>query len=208
MKKLYFLDEAEANRILNLHESATKKQYLSEQRAIFNQESLSVKLNDIVMFERAETGGSELKLFGNVVFTKENDETLTTKPNTYYELVSDFAGVKEEDGKGTIKYSCRTKYFTIEGRNAKFYNENYKGGTLDAAKAFDYLCAAKSNTTTDNSPETLLANAKKCGYNSVEEYKKGDGVTAWLCPKKKKTVNRTQTQTQTKQTINYADYGI
>ena len=31
MKKLYFLDEEEKNRILNIHESATKKQYLSEQ---------------------------------------------------------------------------------------------------------------------------------------------------------------------------------
>jgi hypothetical protein len=30
MKKLYFLDEEEKNRVLNLHESATKKQYLSE----------------------------------------------------------------------------------------------------------------------------------------------------------------------------------
>lgn len=30
MKKLYFLDEAEKNRILMLHESATKKQYLKE----------------------------------------------------------------------------------------------------------------------------------------------------------------------------------
>jgi hypothetical protein len=30
MKKLYFLDEEEKNRVLNLHESATKKQYLME----------------------------------------------------------------------------------------------------------------------------------------------------------------------------------
>lgn len=30
MKKLYFLDEAEKNRILNLHESATKRQYIKE----------------------------------------------------------------------------------------------------------------------------------------------------------------------------------
>jgi hypothetical protein len=30
MKKLYFLDEEEKNRILNLHESATKRQYLGE----------------------------------------------------------------------------------------------------------------------------------------------------------------------------------
>lgn len=32
MKKLYFLDEEEKNRILNIHESATKRQYLSEQQ--------------------------------------------------------------------------------------------------------------------------------------------------------------------------------
>lgn len=31
MKKLYFLNEEETNRILNLHENATKRQYLSEQ---------------------------------------------------------------------------------------------------------------------------------------------------------------------------------
>lgn len=31
MKKLYFLNEEEKNRILNLHESSTKRQYLSEQ---------------------------------------------------------------------------------------------------------------------------------------------------------------------------------
>ena len=32
MKKLYFLNEEEKNRILNLHENATKRQYLSEQQ--------------------------------------------------------------------------------------------------------------------------------------------------------------------------------
>lgn len=31
MKNLYFLDGEEKDRILNLHESATKRQYLSEQ---------------------------------------------------------------------------------------------------------------------------------------------------------------------------------
>jgi hypothetical protein len=34
MKKLYFLDEEEKNRILNIHESATKRQYLSEQNPV------------------------------------------------------------------------------------------------------------------------------------------------------------------------------
>jgi hypothetical protein len=34
MKKLYFLNEEEKNRILNLHENATKRQYLSEQNPV------------------------------------------------------------------------------------------------------------------------------------------------------------------------------
>ena len=41
-KKLYFLDEDEKNRILNLHESRTKKQYLvNEQRFEYSQEKIT-----------------------------------------------------------------------------------------------------------------------------------------------------------------------
>jgi hypothetical protein len=36
MKKLYFLDEEEKNRILNIHESATNRQYLIERDAVQN----------------------------------------------------------------------------------------------------------------------------------------------------------------------------
>jgi len=36
MKNLYFLDGEEKDRILNLHESATKRQYLSEQGFNYN----------------------------------------------------------------------------------------------------------------------------------------------------------------------------
>ena len=43
MKKLYFLDDEEKNRILNLHESATKRQYLSEQGSTFNNSRAIVK---------------------------------------------------------------------------------------------------------------------------------------------------------------------
>jgi hypothetical protein len=36
MKKLYFLDEEEKQRILNIHESATKRQYLGEAPMVNN----------------------------------------------------------------------------------------------------------------------------------------------------------------------------
>lgn len=44
----------------------------------------------------------------------------------------------------------------------------------------DSLLSIKDNTVTQND---VLARAKKCGYNSVEEYKKGVNGVPWKCPK-------------------------
>lgn len=44
----------------------------------------------------------------------------------------------------------------------------------------DSLLSIKDNTVTQND---ILARAKKCGYNSVEEYKKGVNGVPWKCPK-------------------------
>jgi hypothetical protein len=53
MKKLYFLDEEEKQRILNIHESATKRQYLSEQSNQFlfsnPKDPLNIKQNSMVL---------------------------------------------------------------------------------------------------------------------------------------------------------------
>lgn len=46
MKKLYFLDEAEKKRILNLHESATKKQYLKEDNSFVEPEMTENELDE------------------------------------------------------------------------------------------------------------------------------------------------------------------
>ena len=47
MKKLYFLDEEEKNRILNLHESATKRQYLSEQTTTISSDAIQKTMKDL-----------------------------------------------------------------------------------------------------------------------------------------------------------------
>jgi hypothetical protein len=47
MKKLYFLDEEEKNRILNLHESATKRQYLSEQTTTTSSDDIQKTMKDL-----------------------------------------------------------------------------------------------------------------------------------------------------------------
>ena len=61
MKKLYFLDEEERQRILNIHESATKRQYLSEQtdrQSNINRTYCSVK-GDIINAKDSKLKGTK-----------------------------------------------------------------------------------------------------------------------------------------------------
>ena len=158
MKKLYFLNEEESKRILNLHKEATKKQYLPE--ASFGSSgwvsvsytNFSLTLNNYLEMERRGSG-SELKLFKGTVFSKENADTIVTKPNTTYQLVGDYTGGVEEDGKGKIRYYCKTKEFAIEGRNAKFWGEDFQD---DVQKAFDALCDELPNASQNTQKESSV----------------------------------------------------
>jgi hypothetical protein len=56
MKNLFIINEEEKNRILNLHETATKNQYLSEQKNVFNDPlNLNSKQNEVVFKEKVVT---------------------------------------------------------------------------------------------------------------------------------------------------------
>jgi hypothetical protein len=212
MKKLYFLDEDEKSRILNLHESATKKQYLPE--ASFGSSgwvsvsytNFSLTLNNYLEMERRGSG-SELKLFKGTVFSKENADTIVTKPNTTYQLVGDYTGGVEEDGKGKIRYYCKTKEFAIEGRNAKFWGEDFQD---DVQKAFDALCDELPNASKDTQKaggqSEVEKNAISCGWKKqdgtadVEGYKNAK----WQCPKPgttKTKINKVKTNTVVKPVI-------
>jgi hypothetical protein len=49
MKKLYFLDEEEKNRILNIHESANNRQYLNERDAVQNDGSKLESIKSVLV---------------------------------------------------------------------------------------------------------------------------------------------------------------
>jgi hypothetical protein len=66
MKKLYFLDEEEKNRILNIHESATKRQYLSEQFGVGQSYTSPSELTAIKNNKTKQNTG-----FGNVQPTND-----------------------------------------------------------------------------------------------------------------------------------------
>lgn len=98
----------------------------------------TVKLNKSLDCERTG-GGSELRMNAGVTFTKSGNNLVTS--NQVAQLVGDYTGGVEEQLKGvTITYSCSAKTFTIAGRQASFYGEDW---AADTKKGFDDLCLGK-----------------------------------------------------------------
>lgn len=181
MKKLYFLDEEERKRILTIHENATKNQYLKESNSLISEgyyntvdlKNLTLTLHSYLEMER-DGSGSELRLEKGVVFKKENANGLIAS-NVNYSLVGDYTGGVEEKGKGNVRYSCKTKKFSIEGRNATFFGENFAAETT---KNFDDLCKGilNANANLDKSKMGLAQlgvntglNAAQAGLNSMRQ---------------------------------------
>ena len=90
MKQLYFLNEEEKNRILNLHESATKRHYLSEQTTA----PIIVTNNDNAYEYKLENG----------------QYTFRGKPGTTYaQKHPNWVVSKTQDGANAIKNVIDTK---------------------------------------------------------------------------------------------------
>lgn len=85
MKKLYFLNEEEKQRILNIHESATIRQYLREQNT---NSSVVTKAYNEIYSGFAAMGTNANKIINGL-------KTLTT-PNEFWELNQMFATKKPE----------------------------------------------------------------------------------------------------------------
>jgi hypothetical protein len=100
----------------------------------------TLTLNDYLDCER-KGGGSELRMYKNTKFTKKPGSNELVANTTSSDLVGDLMGdVEEELGKATIRYSCNSKTLSIDGRNAKFWGEDW---APDVQKGFDDLCVQK-----------------------------------------------------------------
>jgi hypothetical protein len=73
MKKLFFLNEEESNRILNLHKDATKKQYLSEStikdnKIVFeNENPVTKKLYELLKYNQSGVNIDETKVVDTIL---------------------------------------------------------------------------------------------------------------------------------------------
>lgn len=128
MKKLYFLDEEEKNRILNLHESATKRQYLSEQTTA----PIIVTNNDNAYEYKLENGQYTFRGKPGTKYAKNHPNWVVSKTPT---------------GAAAIKKVIDTK-----GKQPTTTTEPVKttDPTTDPSKAVTNVDPSKAATVTSN----------------------------------------------------------
>lgn len=143
----------------SINESNNQKKRILNEVGYFNNwidvdfVNLTLTLNKYLEFERANTGGSELKLNAGVVFTRIGgvNSKLVAK-NTPFQLVGDYTGGVEENATGTVTYYCQTKNLDIAGRSALFVPENLapetKQGFLDLCNQKPAAVPVTTTTTT------------------------------------------------------------
>lgn len=190
MKNLFVITEEEKNRILGLHESATKNQYLINERSIFHRsiggeyvtvdtqsQSLTVDYYIEMEDDRNLVGALELKLNKGVTFVRLSSDSLIAK-NVNYQKVGDATGSVKYEGTNDIIYYCVAKRFQVKGETEKYWGENFEESLQ---KKFDSLCESiKVQTNPEDLQAGVLKNAQACGWgNDVEGYKN----SGWACPK-------------------------
>jgi|688.fasta_scaffold728398_1 hypothetical protein len=144
MKNLFVITEEEKNRILGLHESATKNHYLINEVSYgtgnWVEVDLNAKtliLNNYLEMERADgTMNRELKLNKGTKFVKGSSKFLISK-GIPYQLVDDLTGIVLENLTGDVYYYCDSKRFGTNKDNIQYFGENFQSAVQ---KAFDDLC--------------------------------------------------------------------
>ena len=134
MKKLYFLDEEEKNRILNLHESATKRQYLSEQ----------TKPTQAELDKREARWKTDLKCVPAQLNAKK---TVRADNTTSYDIngIRYFNdGIKITSDKKRAPYSCATEFKSgvstqDKAKKAQQYKQQVVTKTTDTTKQMQKL---------------------------------------------------------------------
>jgi len=132
MKNLYFLNEEEKDRILNLHESATKRQYLSEQ---------SFNINDPLNLQNKQN---------QVVVQGESGD-----PYQYMKWGNKFWYAKKSEGKNPKWIEAKLQK-AIDSINSKIY-----GGSVLSTKSLNSPTKKTPEKKDDKKQETNSNNFEK-----------------------------------------------
>jgi len=151
MKKLYFLNEEEKNRILNLHESATKRQYLNEQKDTENIEqkmkALGAKISVDLSTRLVKVGlNSVRQKVAGVIFCSVKNGVITAdneyKGKKWDDFVKDFTITNQEIE--TAKKACPKK------NNSQQYKQQIITKTSDTTKQIQALLGLTETGSMDS----------------------------------------------------------
>jgi len=160
-KNLFDVNSDEIKRILTLHESRTKSQYLTEGMAKVDSSKGTLTLYTNIDYE-VKSGDDysvklELRLFKSTVFKKETKDNLIAA-NVNYQFVDDITGIVNQNNTGTIRYWCNSKVLQTTTSKIKYWGENWP---TYVQENFDEICDNKSIPTTKDAAATAAAATKK-----------------------------------------------
>ena len=149
MKNLFILSEEEKNRILNLHESATKRQYLSEQEIKQGPEGDPYQYkkvgNDYFYANKNDdnwtkaTKDAAINNIKNTIFSLPPNKLTNQKPEVY--LLFDGTNLNwVENGKVIKRWSAisgRTKFNTFGDKNLEKLVKKYGANRVEFMKIKD-----------------------------------------------------------------------
>jgi hypothetical protein len=156
MKNIFKILEEEKVRILEMHENATKNQYLNEQQTAKIPTTYTVRNPEIILTgqnKKTTASAEDLKIFKGAKFIKQGN-TIVAKTN--YQFLDPFGNVIRGVGQnssmreiktyqGNVTYGCSTGKYTVNMRtDLMFYDK-----TL--SPMLNKMCQAK---TTETQPTT------------------------------------------------------
>ena len=169
-KNLFEIKSEEIQRILSLHESRTKSQYLTE--APLTSLTLSADITIDSVGGNDNKGGDDLKLFKGTTFTVQDAGNLVSQV-VEYQIVGYITGYKKYgSGTGQIRFNCSTKRFKVKDKDMSFSME--KSFDLTLKQQFngvcDYASTNPQSTTQSKTPATSFETQKTNSLAALKKY--------------------------------------
>jgi hypothetical protein len=165
MKNTFKILEEEKVRILEMHENATKNQYLNEQQTTKIPTTYTVRNPELILTgqnKKTTASAEDLKIFKGAKFIKQGS---TIVANTKYQFLDRLGNViiglgqnpsmrGKKTYQGNVTYGCSTGKYTVNMRtDLMFYDK-----TL--SPMLNKMCQAKTTETQPTTPTVTPTPAK------------------------------------------------
>ena len=171
MKNLFEIDSDEIKRILSLHETSTKQQYLNILTEQISQNKDSYTLSQAISLENTKLASRKLRIFKGTVFTQSDKPGVLKSNSIQYQYVE--TNDKLTPKSGVVYYNCQKGKFFIPGNNDSFYFSTGEGAGMNGPIAIgvktvcNYNHAARFKKPVDPNQKPVGPNQKPPGSGPV-----------------------------------------